>query len=132
MSVSSSDETLSQNGSLASLPALFHLPESADKKRVTFLKVFCKEFSSLDPSQALEEEPEFTIADFASSTKSTGSVASLEGGLEPGALQTAPEFLIEASVGILAQAAASELADSLQRYSNGFFVNQEFKFFESN
>jgi hypothetical protein len=88
---------------------------------VKFVKVICKEFSSLDPSQALKEAPEFTIAEFTSSTRFTGSVASFEGGLEPGALQTAPEFLIEASAGILAQAAASELTDTLQRYRNGFF-----------
>jgi hypothetical protein len=116
MSVSSSDEALNRIRRSTSLPALHHLPESADKKRVTFFKVICKEFSSLDPSQALKEAPEFTISDFTSSRRSTGSIASLEGGLDPGALQTAPEFLIEASVGILAQAAASELADTLQRY----------------
>lgn len=109
MSDSSSDEALRRKGSSISFPALIHLPESDedddDEKRVQFAKVFSKEFSSLDPSQALEKTPEFTIKDIANSTGSTNSVASLE---------TTPEFLIEASVGIIAQTAASELADYLQ------------------
>lgn len=107
MSVSSSDEALRRKGSSISLPSLIHLPEldDDDEKRVQFAKVFSKEFSSLDPSQALEKTPEFTIKDIANSTGSTNSVASLE---------TAPEFLTEAAVGIIAQTAASELADYLQ------------------
>jgi len=129
MSVSSGEESLNSRGRSNSSSSL-HGSESSseedeEEKRVRFAKVFAKEFSAIDPARALNEAPEFPVKDIGS----TSSISSFES-QQPGLLfASAPEILIEASVGILAQTATSEFTDLTQRFE--IISNEDDNFKES-
>ncbi|CAB3362045.1 Hypothetical predicted protein [Cloeon dipterum] len=75
-------------------------------QRVRFSRVFSKEFSTIDPSLVVNQTPETSLNDIPSSLSSTTSLNSVNLGPENqpvGILESAPETLIEASVGLLIQ-----------------------------